>query len=49
MTAIRVGDRFATQNCRLYRIMRKELHRWGVAANVEVVYSGVVIPANDCE
>lgn len=38
-TAIRVGDLFATQNCRLCRIMRKELRRRGVAANVEVVYS----------
>lgn len=38
-TAIRVGDLFATQNCRLCRIMRKELRRRGVTANVEVVYS----------
>jgi tRNA A37 threonylcarbamoyladenosine dehydratase len=38
-TAIRVGDLFATQNCRLCRIMRKELRRRGVAANVDVVYS----------
>jgi tRNA A37 threonylcarbamoyladenosine dehydratase len=38
-TAIRVGDLFVTQNCRLCRIMRKELRRRGVAANVDVVYS----------
>ena len=38
-TAIRVGDLFATQNCRLCRVMRRELRRRGVAANVEVVYS----------
>jgi tRNA threonylcarbamoyladenosine dehydratase len=38
-TAIRVGDLFATQNCRLCRIMRKELRRRGVTANVDVVYS----------
>lgn len=38
-TAIRVGDLFATQNCRLARIMRKELRQRGVTADVEVVYS----------
>lgn len=38
-TAIRVGDLFATENCRLARIMRKELRRRGVTADVEVVYS----------
>ena len=37
--AIRVGDLFATQNCRLARIMRKELRRRGVTSAVEVVYS----------
>jgi tRNA A37 threonylcarbamoyladenosine dehydratase len=36
---IRVVDLFATQNCRLCRIMRKELRRRGVAGNMEVVYS----------
>lgn len=38
-TAIRVGDLFATKNCRLARIMRKELRQRGVVADVEVVYS----------
>jgi len=38
-TAIRVGDLFATQNCRLARIMRKELRQRGVTTDVEVVYS----------
>jgi len=38
-TAIRVGDLFATKNCRLARIMRKELRRRGVTTDVEVVYS----------
>lgn len=38
-TAIRVGDLFATQNCRLARIMRKELRRRGINSDVEVVYS----------
>lgn len=38
-TAIQVGDLFATQNCRLCRIMRKELRRRGVATDVEVIYS----------
>ena len=38
-TAIRIGDLFATKNCRLSRIMRKELRRRGVTADVEVVYS----------
>jgi tRNA threonylcarbamoyladenosine dehydratase len=38
-SAIRVGDLFATQNCRLARIMRKELRRRGVTTDVEVVYS----------
>ena len=38
-TAIRIGDLFATRNCRLCRIMRKELRRRGVTADVEVVYS----------
>lgn len=37
--AIRIGDLFATQNCRLCRIMRKELRRRGVTSDVEVVYS----------
>jgi tRNA A37 threonylcarbamoyladenosine dehydratase len=37
--AIRVGDLFATQNCRLARIMRKELRQRGVTTDVEVVYS----------
>jgi tRNA A37 threonylcarbamoyladenosine dehydratase len=37
--AIRVGDLFATQNCRLARIMRKELRQRGVTTEVEVVYS----------
>lgn len=38
-TAICVGDLFATQNCRLARIMRKELRQRGVTSGVEVVYS----------
>jgi tRNA A37 threonylcarbamoyladenosine dehydratase len=38
-TAIRVGDLFATKNCRLARIMRKELRQRGVTTDVEVVYS----------
>lgn len=38
-TLIRSGDLFATQNCRLARIMRKELRRRGVTSDVEVVYS----------
>lgn len=38
-TAISVGDLFATQNCRLARIMRKELRHRGITAGVEVVYS----------
>lgn len=38
-TAIRVGDLFATKNCRLARIMRKELRQRGVMTDVEVVYS----------
>jgi len=38
-TAIRVGDLFATQNCRLARIMRKELRKRGVTTGVEVIYS----------
>ena len=37
--AIRVGDLFATKNCRLARIMRKELRQRGVTTDVEVVYS----------
>jgi len=38
-TAIRVGDLFATKDCRLARIMRKELRQRGIASGVEVVYS----------
>jgi tRNA A37 threonylcarbamoyladenosine dehydratase len=38
-TAICVGDLFATKNCRLARIMRKELRQRGVTTDVEVVYS----------
>ncbi len=38
-TAIRVGDLFATKNCRLARIMRKELRQRGITTDVEVVYS----------
>lgn len=38
-SAICVGDLFATQNCRLARIMRKELRQRGVKSDVEVVYS----------
>lgn len=38
-TAIRVGDLFATQNCRLSRIMRRELRKRDIRENVEVVYS----------
>lgn len=38
-TAIRVGDLFDTENCRLARTMRKELRRRGVTTDVEVVYS----------
>ena len=37
--AICVGDLFATKNCRLARIMRKELRQRGVMTDVEVVYS----------
>lgn len=38
-TAIRVGDLFATQNCRLARIMRRELRKRHIRSDVEVVYS----------
>jgi tRNA A37 threonylcarbamoyladenosine dehydratase len=38
-TAIRIGDLFTTKNCRLARIMRKELRQRGVTTDVEVVYS----------
>lgn len=38
-TAICVGDLFATQNCRLARIMRKELRQRGISSGVEVVFS----------
>lgn len=38
-TRIAIGDLFATRNCRLARIMRKELRRRGVMEDVPVVYS----------
>lgn len=36
---VKVADLFATQKCRLARIMRKELRRRGVDSGVQVVYS----------
>lgn len=38
-TAIAVADLFDTRNCRLARIMRKELRRRGIGPGVTVVYS----------
>jgi tRNA A37 threonylcarbamoyladenosine dehydratase len=38
-TQVKIADLFATQKCRLARIMRKELRRRGVQDNVPVVYS----------
>lgn len=38
-TLIRIGDLFATRNCGLARVMRKELRRRGVSEGVKVVYS----------
>lgn len=38
-TKIAVADLFATQKCRLARIVRKELRKRGIASGVRVVYS----------
>ncbi len=38
-TLIRVGDLSSTRNCRMARIMRKELGRRGIRNGVKVVYS----------
>jgi tRNA A37 threonylcarbamoyladenosine dehydratase len=38
-TAVAVADLFATRNCRMARIMRKELRKRGVGPGVTVVYS----------
>lgn len=38
-TKVAVTDLFRTQNCRLARIMRKELRKRGVKSGVKVVYS----------
>ncbi len=38
-TQVGVADLFSTENCRLARIIRKELRRRGIRAGVKVVYS----------